>query len=61
MKFSLAAFLALLAVASAVERVSVATPEVGGAAHRDGGMNARGRRRRAAEHRNLKLEMINSK
>lgn len=58
MKFSLAVFVALFAVASAVERVSVAGPEVGGAAHRDGGMNARGRRRRAAEQRKLRMEKL---
>jgi hypothetical protein len=31
------------------ERVSIATPDIGGAGHRDGGMNAAARRRRAAE------------
>jgi hypothetical protein len=31
------------------DRVSIATPEIGGAGHRDGGMNASARRRRAAE------------
>lgn len=57
MKFSVVVAFALIAVASAArERVSIATPEVGGAGHRDGGMNGHGRRRRAMEHRNLQLE-----
>jgi hypothetical protein len=57
MKLSQVVFFALVAVATAAkERVSIATPEVGGAGHRGGSMNAR--RRRAAEHRNLRLELI---
>jgi hypothetical protein len=65
MKFLEIAFLtfsALAAVASAAEKVSIATPDVGGAEHRGGGMNARDRQRRriaeAEEKRRLRLEAL---
>jgi hypothetical protein len=54
---------ALAAGTSAADvRTSIATPDVGGAEHRGGGMNARDRQRRrievAEEKRRLRLESI---
>lgn len=66
MKFLQIAFVAasaLATVASAAQRVSIATVDVGGAGHRGGGdMGARDRQRRrvqdAEEKRRLRLEAL---